>query len=205
MSRKLVAALLQLTGAAAFILPTSVTRPPYHHTTSRISASAGEADLRLPLSALSVGLAAAAELGTPWVPAAAPELESRKALLTEQLGDYEAEGLVFLADGSPKPETLALVLVLTARRADELEYSHWNELVAASESGAHPNLAARASCILSTVVSEALAEMEADEQNGAQPESMEDARSLHMRWAILELARARYAEDRPADWGSVGK
>ena len=58
---------------------------------------------------------------------------------------------------------------------------------------------------MATAVAETLAEMEAAEMDGAQPESMEEARSMHMRWATLEMARARYAEDRPADWGSVGR
>ena len=54
-------------------------------------------------------------------------------------------------------------------------------------------------------MSDTLAEMEAAEMNGAQPESMDEAKILHTRWAILEMARAAFAEDRPADWGSVGR
>ena len=76
------------------------------------------------------------------------------------------------------------------------------ELVAAGESRSQH--AIRASIALGTVVAETLAEMEAAETEGAQAQSREEARSMHTRWAILELARARYAEDRPADWGGVG-
>ena len=63
-------------------------------------------------------------------------------------------------------------------------------------------------------MNDTLAAMEAAEQftdasetarvsvNESSPEqTMEDARATHMRWAILELARARYAEDRPGGLG----
>ena len=90
--------------------------------------------------------------------------------------------------------------------------------MSASESDDHSGHASRAQLALSTVVSETLAEMETAEQftdasvstsvsvnEAPQEQTMEEARAMHMRWAILEMARARYAEDRPADWGSVGK
>ena len=92
--------------------------------------------------------------------------------------------------------------MLTARSAAELDFPSVAELVAAGESGSQH--ATRASIALGTVVSVTLAEMEAAETEGAQAQSREEARSMHTRWAILELARARYAQDRPADWGSVG-
>ena len=148
------------------------------------------------------------------------ELEGRKTKLLKELGDIEEAGLVFQSDGAPTPSTLGVALVLTARHAAELDFASVDELVAAtSESGdAHTAHVSRAQLALSTVVSETLAEMEAAEQftdasvstsvsvnEAPQEQTMEEARAMHMRWAILEMARSRYAEDRPADWGSVGK
>ena len=174
--------------------------------------------LQLPLSALSAGLTAAiesaAEQDVKDLAASAEavdlraleldeeELEGHKARHLGELGDIEAAGLVFQADGAPSPETQGVALVLTARSAAELDFPSVAELVAACESGSqHATLA---SIALGTVVSETLAEMEAAETEGAQAQSREEARSMHTRWAILELARARYAEDRPADWGGIG-
>ena len=51
------------------------------------------------------------------------ELERRKTRLLNELGDIDAAGLVFNADGSPSPSTFALSLVLTARRAAELDFA----------------------------------------------------------------------------------
>ena len=143
------------------------------------------------------------------------ELEGRRARLLEELGDLEAAGLVFQHDGMPSPSTQGIALVLTARRAVELDFATVAELVAASESGSEPSHAVRARLALSTVVESTLAEMEAAQQFtdasvsatvsvNEGPSSMEEARAMHIRWATLEMARARYAEDRPADWGSVG-
>ena len=197
-------------------------------------AASPERTLKLPLSALSAGLSAstceAAEQEMMQLAAGKSvdlraleldeeELQGQRARLLKELGDIEVAGLVFQGDGAPSPATLGLALVLTARLAAELEDSpSVAELVAASESGTNPAHLSRARLALSTVVSETLAEMEAAElftdastsaavsaNGGAQPQSMEEAKSMHIRWAILELARARFAEDRPADWGSVGK
>lgn len=131
------------------------------------------------------------------------EMEQHKARLLKELGDIEASGIVFRSDGAPTPSTFGIALVLTARRAAELNYPLIADLLLANlKDTVH---AARADLALATAVSETLAEMEAAEMDGAQQQSMDDARSMHMRWATLEMARARYAEDRPADWGSVGK
>ena len=177
--------------------------------------------LQLPLSALSTGLTAAIEFAVEQgmkdlevsdeaidlraLESDEEALEGHKLRLLGELGDIEAAGLVFQADGAPSPDTQGVALVLTAQRAAELDFHSLAELLAASESGSQPVHANRASIALGTVVSETLAEMEAAETNGAQAQSREEARSMHTRWAILELARARYAEDRPADWGSVGE
>ena len=186
--------------------------------------------LKLPLGALPAGLTAAIELGAEQdvkVLAAGErqvvglraleldeeELEGRKSRLLGELGDIEAAGLVFGSDGAPTPSTLGVALVLTARHAAELDFSSIADLV---ESDAHPAHGSRAQLALSTVVNETLAEMEAAEQftdasestsgfsvNAPQEQTMEEAKAMHMRWAILDMARARCAEDRPADWGSV--
>ena len=197
-------------------------------------AASPERTLKLPLAALSAGLTAATreaveqemiQLATGEsvdlraLELDEEELQGQRARLLKELGDIEVAGLVFQGDGAPSPATLGLALVLTARLAAELEDSpSVAELVAASESGTNPAHLSRARLALSTVVSETLAEMEAAElftdastsaavsaNGGAQPQSMEEAKSMHIRWAILELARARFAEDRPPDWGSVGK
>jgi hypothetical protein len=174
--------------------------------------------LKMPFDALSIGLTAVAEQN-PKAPGGAEdeELAGHKSRLLSELGDVEAAGLVFEADGAPSPSTLGVALVLTAQHAAELDFPSIADLVTASESTMHQAHASRAQLALATVVSETLAEMEAAEQftdasvsaaisvNAPQAQTMEDARSMHMRWAILELARARFAEDRPADWGSVGK
>ena len=101
--------------------------------------------------------------------------------------------------------------MLTARTASELNSPSIAELVATSGSGsAH---AARANLALATVVNVTLEEMEAAEMftdaseiasvsvNRTPEQTMQEARAMHMRWAILELARARYADDRPEGWG----
>jgi len=191
------------------------------------------AGLRLPLAALSAGLTAATEhaagqemkeLGAGAVvdvralEADEEELDGRKAKLLSELGDIEAAGLIFQEDGAPSPSTLGLALVLTARRAAELDFPVVADLVEASEVGTYPAHTDRARLALGTVVSETLAEMEAAQlftdastsktvavNDGPQAQSMEEARTMHMRWAILEMARAHFAEDRPADWGSVGR
>ena len=208
----------------------SVSSPSSRRRSHATVAMASDNTLTLPLRALSAGLTAAIELGVEQdakVLAAGDrrlvdlraleldeeELEGRKSKLLGELGDIEASGLVFQSDGAPTPSTLAVALVLTARHAAELDFPSIADLVG---SDAHPAHASRAQLALSTVVSETLAEMEAAEQftdasesasvsvNAPQEQTMEEARAMHMRWAILEMARARYAEDRPADWGSVG-
>lgn len=197
-----------------------------------IASTAPEPGLTLPLAALSAGLTAAIESAAAQemkeLAATAEkvdlkaleldeeELEGRRSRLLGELGDIESAGLVFLQDGAPSHSTLGLALVLTARRAAELDHPSVADLVAASESGVEPALVARARLALATVVSQTLAEMEAAQlftdasssasvsvNDAPQAQSMEEARSMHFRWAILELARARFAEDRPADWGSV--
>jgi len=192
-----------------------------------------EAGLKLPIEALSAGLAAAIESsadqelkdvaasgGTVDLRALEldeDELEGRRFRLLGELGDIEAAGLVFLEDGAPTPSTIGLSLVLTARHAAELDFPTVAELVKASASGTQPAHATRARLALAAVVSKTLAEMEAAQlftdasvsatvavNEAPQEQSMEEARSMHTRWAILEMARAHFAEDRPADWGSVG-
>jgi len=188
---------------------------------SRIPQLAASSDggVRLNLGTLSAGLtaaiAAAAEQEMKELAASGASadlraleldeeaMEEHKARLMAELGDMETAGLVFQSDGAPTPTTLSVALVLTARHAAEVNVASIADLVAASESGAHPAHTARADLALATAVSETLGEMEASEMGGAQPESMEEARSMHMRWATLEMARARYAEDRPVDWGSA--
>ena len=196
---------------------------------SRLTAATGGGALQLPLSGFTAGLAAATEFAAeiemkdmgaekPAIDLRAlesdeEELSGHRSRLLAELGDIDAAGLVFQVDGTPSASTLGLALVLTARRSSELSaYPSVAELVAAvGEKSPH---AARASLALATVVNDTLAEMEAAEQftdasetasvsvNDSSPEqSMEEARKTHMRWAILELARARYAEDRPEDWG----
>ena len=143
-------------------------------------------------------------------------LEGHTSRLLSELGDFEAAGLVFQDDGAPSPATLGVALVLTAERAAELDFLLVADLVAASEGGANPDHASRARLALAAAVNQTLAEMEAAElftdastearvsvNDGPQAQTMEEARRMHQRWAILELARARFAEDRPADWGSV--
>ena len=185
---------------------------------------AAMSEVNLPLRTLSAGLGAAMasaaeqELANPStidLRTLEEELEGHKVRLLGELGDIDSAGLVFQSDGAPSVSTLGIALVLTARRSEELNFASVAELVSSSESGADPAHVARANLALATAVSDTLAEMEAAElftdasteasvsvNGGKQPESVEDARSMHMRWAILELARANYAEDRPADWGS---
>ena len=183
--------------------------------------------LRLPLAALSAGLTAAVESAAAIEMQALSasratvnlrdleldeeELNGHKSRLLAELGDIEAAGVVFQADGSPSPSTLGLSLVLTARKSSELNYPSITELIATSDN-AHAD---RANLALAAVVNDTLEEMEKAELftdasvsasvsvNESSPEqTMEEARRMHMRWAILELARARYAEDRPDDWGN---
>ena len=194
-----------------------------------------EDGLKLPISSLRVGLSAAFEfaadqefkemaasgenagrvLNLRALELDEEELEGRRARLLEELGDLEAAGLVFQHDGAPSPSTQGIALLLTARRAVELDFATVAELVEASESGSETSHAVRARLALSTVVESTLAEMEAAQQFtdasvsatvsvNEGPSSMEEARAMHIRWATLEMARTRYAEDRPADWGSVG-
>lgn len=200
-----------------------------------ILAKSTENTLKLPIESLSAGLTKAIELGTEQdmktlgssdrlvvdlraLELDEEELEGRKAKLLSELGDIQEAGLVFQSDGAPSSSTMAVALVLTARHAAELDFASIDDLVAASEKDEHTAHASRAQLALATAVSETLAEMEAAEQftdasvnaavavNAPQEEqTMEEARAQHMRWAILEMARARYAEDRPADWGGVGK
>ena len=216
-------------GRAAGASPSSGRRGVCHQIV-HMSADNG---LRLPLSALSAGLeaaeAAAVEQDMNRIAALGgavdlraleldeEELKGLKAWLLDELGDVEAAGLVFEPDGAPSAATLGVTLVLTARRAVELDFPSIADLVAASESGAHAAHSARADLALATVVSTILEEMEAAElfsdastsasavsmNNVPEAQTMEEARSMHVRWAILELARARYTQDRPADWGSV--
>ena len=209
---------------AAMLSHASMAAQPLHSPRlgcHPVSSMAAESAIKLPLSALSAGITAAIESAAEQEMkdlAAAngnadlraleldeEELEGRKTRLLNELGDIDAAGLVFNADGSPSPSTFALSLVLTARRAAELDFASVSELVASSEGGNHASHASRARLALATAVSDTLAEMEAAEMNGAQPESMDEAKILHTRWAILEMARAAFAEDRPADWGSVGR
>lgn len=189
--------------------------------------------LRLPLSALASGLNAAEAAGIKddvqdlsalggvvdlrALELDEEELEGRRATLLTELGDVEATGLVFEQDGAPSTSTFGVALVLTARRAVELDFPLIKDLVAAaSEAGTQSAHTARAELALAKAVSTTLEEMEAAEQftdasttaavsvnDAPQAQTMEEAKSMHMRWAILELARARYAEDRPEDWGSV--
>ena len=206
-------------------------RASYHPAASMTQ----EGHVQLPLASIGAGLTAAidfaAELEMKELAASGEaagrvlnlreleldeqELEGRRARLLGELGDIEAAGLVFEEDGAPSSATIGLALVLTARRAVELDFPSVADLVAAHESGADPLHAARARLSLSTVVESTLKEMEAAQQFTDASESaaisvndaactMEEARAMHKRWAILELARARYAEDRPSDWGGVG-
>lgn len=175
-------------------------------------------ELQLPLGALSAGLTAAIEAAveleardfakaTPDLRALEleeEELEGHKSRLLTELGDIQTTGLVFQSDGTPSASTLGIALVLTARRVSELDVPSVADLISSRQGGNHSAHLARADLALATAVSDTLAEMEAAEMTGAQAETMHDARSIHMRWAILEMARARYAKDRPADWGSVG-
>jgi len=186
-----------------------------------LAGMASESGIRLPLAAISVGLTTAIESAAEQdmkdlvvagegvdlrqLELDEEELEGHRSRLLSELGDVEAAGLIFQTDGAPSPSTLGLTLVLTARRAAELAgLSSVADLVEARENGNQPAHMARASLALATVVSQTLAEMEAAEMEGVQAQSAEDARSMHTRWATLEMARAHYAKDRPADWGSAG-
>jgi len=186
-----------------------------------LAGMASGSGIQLPLATLSVGLTtaieSAAEQDVKDLAVAGEgvdlrqleldeeELEGHRSRLLSELGDVEAAGLIFQTDGAPSLSTLGLTLVLTARRAAELAgLSSVADLVEARESGNQPAHMARASLALATVVSQTLAEMEAAEMEGVQAQSAEDARSMHTRWATLEMARAHYAKDRPADWGSAG-
>jgi hypothetical protein len=104
--------------------------------------------LRLPLSSLSAGLTAATEVavqhemaeleasgGSPdlrALEADEEELCGRRAQLLDELGDTETAGLVFQTDGMPSASTLGLALVLTARRAAELDFTSVADLVMAN-------------------------------------------------------------------------
>lgn len=195
------------------------------------AASLSADGLKLPLASLSSGISAAIDhavqhemkdfaAGATYdvrsLELDEEELQGRRTTLLGELGDIEAAGLVFREDGSPSPSTLGLALVMTARLASELDFPLIADLVEASNNGTNPAHANRASCALEAVVTSTLAEMEeaqlfTDASTSASisvnegPQSMEEARSMHMRWAILELARARFAEDRPENWGSVGR
>ena len=132
--------------------------------------------LVLPLGAIAVGLAAVAAVeeddtggeddeqssedgGEDGGAAEAAALGAAQQRLLAQLGDVEAAGLSFGADGAPLDETLALVLVLTARRASDLAPASPVELVAAARGGADGGASAaarRARCALHAVAAEAL-------------------------------------------------
>ena len=210
------------------MLPSSIALPSSRRSRVPLLLATEDGGLQLPLAALSAGLTAATESAVEieMVDLAATggtvdlraleldeeALDGHRSRLLAELGDIEAAGVVFQTDGVPTPSTLGIALVLTARKASELDVPSMADLLATNESGgAH---AARANLALATVVNDTLAAMEAAEQftdasetarvsvNDSAPEqTMEDARAMHMRWAILELARARYAEDRPEDWG----
>ena len=204
-------------GAVVTLAWTTSMQP---RTRIAMAAMPAEDGLRLPISSLSAGLTAAiqsaAEQEMKDLAASGGQVDLRALELDEEmlgehktrlLGevDMEANGLIFRSDGSPSPTTLGTTLVLTARLSQELDYPSIADLVAASESGSNPTHTQRAGIALATVVSDTLAEMEAAEMDGVQAESAEDARSVHIRWATLEMARARYAGDRPEGWGSLGK
>ena len=136
--------------------------------------------LVLPLGAIAVGLAAVAAAeeeeargedreqsdegggedgGEDGGAAEAAALGAAQQRLLAQLGDVEAAGLAFGADGTPLDETLALALVLTARRAADLAPAAAPlELVAAARGadGGASAAARRARCALHAVAAEAL-------------------------------------------------
>ena len=123
--------------------------------------------LVLPLGAIAVGLAAVAaaeeddaggEGDEDGGAAEAAALGAAQQRLLAQLGDVEAAGLSFGADGAPLDETLALALVLTARRAADLAPAAPAELVAAARGadGGASAAALRARCALHAVAAEAL-------------------------------------------------
>ena len=131
--------------------------------------------LELPFGAIAVGLAAvaAAEEAQAVGSEAATggqeaEEEARVVALAErqqtllaQLGDVESAPLAFDAAGIPSESTHALALLLTARRATELEHSTTCELVAhARGPGAQSHHAERARSALHAVASEALAQVQ---------------------------------------------
>ena len=70
------------------------------------------------------------------------ELDGHRSRLLAELGDIEAAGVVFRTDGAPTPSTLGIALVLTARKASELNVPSMADLLATNESGgAHAKLA----------------------------------------------------------------
>ena len=93
-----------------------------------------------------------------------------QARLLGELGDVDAAGLVFQADGRPSPATRAFALLLTARRSAELDSMASIEALLAHHEGkgehegegtqfaAHT---ARAELALTTVAAAALLEMDA--------------------------------------------
>ena len=121
----------------------------------------------LPFGAIAVGLAAVqaaatAEEEQPLSNDLVDALGRRQQALLSQLGDVEAAGLAFDAEGTPTEPTLALALVLTAQEPAELAPSTVAELVAeASGAGAQSGLTARARLALRAVAAEALGHLDA--------------------------------------------
>ena len=166
--------------------------------------------LVLPLGAIAVGLAAVAaaeeedaggEGDEDGGEAEAAALGAAQQRLLAQLGDVEAAGLSFGADGAPRDETLALALVLTARRAAELTPATPAELVAAARraDGGASAAAQRARCALRTVATEALEQVvvamgAAD--GGGRSGGFEEAARLYCesRREILERACEQLAD-----------
>ena len=166
--------------------------------------------LQLPISALSAGITAAIEVAAEdemrelsagkavdlrALELDEEELSGHKQRLLTEIGDLEEAGVVFQSDGTPSPSTLGLALVLTAQSAAELDFPSMSAL----EAGALPTHQERARVALATVASNALAEVEEAMDSGSQ--TREEARSIHKRWATLELARAHFEGDMPEDWG----
>ena len=130
--------------------------------------------LELPFGAIAVGLGAveAAEAAEAAGVAAEDDeaLAVRQQTLLGQLGDVEAAGLTFTADGEPSDATLALAMVLTARSLAELPHPTTEALLVDARQDAESasdkvrpqrRLVARARLALRAVAAEALMQVDA--------------------------------------------
>ena len=122
-------------------------------------------------------------------------LADRQRALLAQLGDVEAAGLSFEADGSPSDATFGLALLLTATASEELRHATVKELVEnATGAGQSSSHVARARLALHTVASEALEELQRstlDPSNASEDEGFEAEARRFCQTRVDLLASAR--------------